>query len=210
MRLLLLACAAIALSGPTLAADVPAVEEPLAPAYIAPTGFDWTGFYVGANVGYGFSGDFSDDVGFRLNEGSGFVGGVQAGYNVQFDPLVVGIEGEIDYSNISDRFAGVRADLDWRGSVTGRLGWAVDRFLPYVKGGLAFGDVNFDTGRSDSNMLWGWTAGVGAEYAITNNVSVRAEYNYTDLGTDAFNTNIGSFDGAYSGSDVKVGVNYKF
>ena len=59
-------------------------------------------------------------------------------------------------------------------------------------------------------MLWGWTAGVGAEYAVTNNVSVRAEYNYTDLGTDAFNTNIGTFDGGYSGSDVKVGVNYKF
>ena len=210
MRLLLLASAAIVLSAPARAADIPTASEPITPSYIAESNFDWTGFYVGANLGYGFSGDFEEETGLGLGDGSGFIGGVQAGYNVQFNPMVVGIEGEIDYSGISDRFDGVRADLNWRGSVTARLGWAVDRFLPYVKGGLAFGDVTFDPGGSDSNVLWGWTAGVGTEYAITNNVSLRAEYNFTDLGTDAFNTNIGQFDGGYSGSDVKIGINYKF
>lgn len=210
MRRLLLAAAAMLLASPALAADIPTVDEPIAPNYIAPMGFDWTGFYVGANLGYGFSSDFNDKANLLLDEASGFTGGVQAGYNVQFDPMVVGIEGEVDYANISDRFGGAKGSLDWRGSVTARLGWAIDRFLPYVKGGLAFGDVSFDTGQSDSKVLWGWTAGVGAEYAITDNVSVRAEYNFTDLGTDAFNTNIGKFDGGFSGSDVKVGVNYKF
>ena len=73
-----------------------------------------------------------------IDSGDGFTGGAQAGYNMQFNPLVVGIEGEIDYADISDRSA-LKADLNWRGSVTPRLGFAIDRFMPYIKGGFAFG-----------------------------------------------------------------------
>jgi outer membrane immunogenic protein len=211
MKRIFLTAAAILFAAPAFAADLPRAAEPVAPAYIAPVAFDWTGFYVGANIGYGFKGDFDDNADLGIDDANGFTGGVQAGYNYQFNPLVVGIEGEIDYSGISDRFEDVRGDLNWRGSVTPRLGFAIDRFLPYVKGGLAFGSVEVDTGDKDDNVLWGWTAGVGAEYAVTNNVSVRAEYNYTDLTTDSFTTaEAGTFDAGYKGSDVKVGVNYKF
>jgi outer membrane immunogenic protein len=211
MKTILFTTAAILFAAPAFAADLPPAAEPMAPAYIAPVAFDWTGFYVGANAGYGFSGDFDENAGLDLNSGDGFIGGVQAGYNYQFNPLVVGIEGEIDYANISDRFEGNRGDLNWRGSLTPRLGFAIDRFMPYVKAGLAFGKVEVDTGDKDSNTLYGWTAGIGAEYAVTNNVTVRAEYNYTDLATDTFTTaDVGSFKAGYKGSDVKLGVNYKF
>jgi outer membrane immunogenic protein len=215
MHKLLLASAALALAGPAVAADLPRAPEPLAPsAAIAPGAFSWTGFYVGLNAGYGFSGSFSNDANLGLGSGDGFTGGLQAGYNYQFnqfDPLVVGIEGEVDYANIFASAGDARGDLNWRASITPRIGYAFDRLMPYVKGGAAFGDVKIDTGfGSDTNVLWGWTAGLGVEYAFTDNLSVRAEYNYTDLGRDTFTDNLGSLRAGYKGSDVKVGVNYRF
>jgi outer membrane immunogenic protein len=207
MKKYLLASAALIMAGPALAADLPVMAEPAAPAYIAPTAFNWSGFYVGANIGYGFSGDFDA---FGLDGADGFTGGVQAGFNYQYDPLVVGIEGEIDYSDINDGAAGFNGDLNWRGSITPRLGFAVDRFMPYVKAGLAFGSVEIKTPLGkDDQVLYGWTVGGGAEYAVTNNVSVRAEYNYTDLGDDDFNAGA-RVNSGFTGSDVKLGVNYRF
>ena len=212
MKKLLLAGAAILLASPALAADLPRYSEPATPAYVAPVAFNWTGFYAGANVSYGWT-DFRDTLaGVRLNSGNGFGGGVQAGYNMQYDPLVVGIEGEIGYSGSKDTFAGNKATLGWRGSLTPRIGYAIDRFLPYVKAGLAAGDVDFKAAGlgSDSSMLWGWTVGVGAEYAVTNNVSVRVEYDYTDLARDNFNFGGTTAKAGATTSDIKLGVNYKF
>ena len=214
MKKLLLATAAVMLAGPALAADLPRYSEPAAPAqaYVAPA-FNWTGFYAGANLSYNW-GDF-DTAGTttRLNDGHGFGGGVQVGYNMQYDPLVVGIEGELGYANSKDSFGGDKGTLGWRGALTPRLGYAIDRFMPYVKAGLAGGDVEIKDsglGGSDSAMLWGWTAGIGAEYAVTNNVSVRLEYDYTDLGRDNFNLGGTTAKAGFKGSDVKLGVNYKF
>jgi outer membrane immunogenic protein len=210
MKTLILASTAMILAAPAFAADLaPRAVEPAAPAYIAPAAFSWTGFYVGANAGYGFSGKFE---GTPADGGDGFTVGGQAGYNYQFNPIVVGIEGEIDYADIKDRFDGFKGDLNWRGSVTPRLGFAIDRFMPYIKGGFAFGDVEFsDPAGNDDQVLTGWTVGGGAEYAVTDNVTVRAEYNYTDLGKDSYTTPVvGTFKAGYKGSDVKLGVNYKF
>jgi outer membrane immunogenic protein len=210
MKKLILATTALILAAPAAyAADLaPRSVEPVAPAYIAPAAFNWTGFYVGANAGYGFSGDFSGG----LDGGNGFEVGGQAGYNYQFNPLVVGIEGELDYSDVKDSFAGFKGDLNWRGSITPRLGFAIDRFMPYIKGGFAFGDVEIkDPIGSDDQVLTGWTVGAGAEYAVTDTITVRGEYNYTDLGKDTFSTPVaGTFKAGYKGSDVKLGVNYKF
>jgi outer membrane immunogenic protein len=209
MKKLVLATSAILLSAPAFAADLPRAAEPVAPApYIAPAAFNWSGFYVGVNAGYAFGGDFDIDA---LDSADGFVGGAQAGYNFQFDPIVVGIEGEIAYADVSDKFADLEGTLNWRGSVTPRLGFAIDRFMPYLKGGLAFGDVEVKdaTGKDDKTQL-GWTVGAGAEYAVTDNVTVRAEYNYTDLGKDDFTTPAGTVKAGYKGSDVRAGVNYKF
>jgi outer membrane immunogenic protein len=213
MKKLLLATAAIMLAGPALAADLPRYSEPATPVYVAPAAFNWTGFYAGANVSYNW-GDF-DTIGTttRLNDANGFGGGIQAGYNMQYDPLVVGIEGELGYANSKDSFAGSKGTLGWRGSLTPRIGYAMDRFLPYVKAGVAVGNVEIKDatlGGSDSATAWGWTAGVGAEYAVTNNVSVRVEYDYTDLTRESLALGGTAAKAGFKGSDVKLGVNYKF
>ncbi|QEN87387.1 porin family protein [Labrys sp. KNU-23] len=211
MKKLLLATAVTLITGSAFAADIPQYQEP-APAYQAPaSNVTWTGFYAGINLGYGFSGDFDADRGVRLNEASGFTGGVQAGYNMQYDPIVVGLEGSLNYADITDKYDGHKGTYGFNGSITPRLGYAMGDFLPYIKAGLAFGDVEINRfGAKDSQWQVGWTAGFGAEYRVTPEVSVRAEYNYTSYGKDDFDIRSGIVKAGYSGSDIKVGVNYHF
>ena len=84
---------------------------------------------------------------------------------------------------------------------------AADTVLVAGIGNLFLTDDGFG---SDDSVLTGWTVGAGAEYAVTNNVTVRAEYNYTDLGKDTLTTPTAAASIGYQGSDVKLGVNYKF
>lgn len=206
MKKLLLATVALAgLAGSASAADVPYSREPLAP--MTPYNiYNWTGPYLGLHLGFGFGGDFD-----ALSDGAtGFLAGVQGGYNWQMDTIVFGIEGELSYSGIGDNYYGVDADLNWKGSITPRLGFAFDRFLPYVKAGLAFGDVEFSTpGISESEMMMGWTVGFGVEYAMTDALSLKVEYAYTDLGRDDFFLAAGH-EGGYDGHEIKAGINFHF
>jgi len=78
-------------------------------------------------------------------------------------------------------------------SVRGRIGFSFDRILPYVTAGLAYGNVEFTSNApagSDSQFQFGWTAGAGVEAALTDYVSARVQYTYSDLGSDAFLTNV--------------------
>lgn len=203
-KLLLSTAAVVVLGSSAFAADLPRYSEPMAPmnSYV----YNWTGFYLGLHAGYGFNGDF-DAVSDGAN---GFLGGIQGGYNAQFDAIVFGLEGELSYSGVGDSFNGVSADLNWKGAITPRLGIAFDRFLPYVKAGIAFGDVEFNNALfSESEMMAGWTVGLGVEYAVTNNLSVKVEYDYTDLGRDNFALAAGG-QGGYDGHEVKAGVNFRF
>jgi outer membrane immunogenic protein len=204
-KFLLTTVAVLGFATPALAADIPAAGEPVAPAYIAPAAFNWSGPYIGVHLGYGFNGEFNH----AIDGASGFIGGLQAGYNVQFDPLVVGIEAEISYTDLSESSGGIEANLNWKGTIAPRIGFAMDRFMPYVKAGLAVGSVEASDVNSDDAVLWGWTAGVGAEYAVTNQVSIKAEYAYTDLGSETFSLPAATKVG-YSGSEVKIGLNYRF
>lgn len=210
----------LATAGSAFAADLPSVAPYEA---AAPAGYyDWTGFYVGAQVGYAFAdSDFGGDA-------DGFVGGVHAGYNYQINNWVVGVEADVEYSDASASGAvvlpapaGLTAfgiDNEWNGSVRARLGYAFDRVLVYATGGVAFGgfDVRATNGlisSSDSATHVGWTVGAGVEYAITQNVTARAEYRYTDLGDKnyTFAAPVGTvnFDAADIHT-VRVGVSYKF
>jgi len=180
----------------------------------APYKFSWTGFYAGANIGYAFSGD--EEIGLTTNLGgfaragdfelSGFFGGLQAGYNWHLSPsLVFGIEGDIQLSGVDDKVgpnatvpAGgiVRgsSDVQWLGTLRGRLGWAADRTLFYATGGLAFAGVdyvvNFTNGVNTSVMknddtLTGYVVGGGIEHAFSNRWSLKFEYQYINLGKEA-------------------------
>jgi len=149
--------------GVAQAADLAAA--PVEPAAPIPYAFSWTGFYVGANIGYGFGGD--DKVGAKVDDVfvlrdidklnlSGVFGGGQVGYNYQMGSFVFGLEGDIQVSGVKDDFnrtvgvfpgfsADVHADskVNWFGTLRPRVGYAWDRVLIYATGGLAFGGVDY-------------------------------------------------------------------
>lgn len=202
-----------------LAADLPARKP--APTYV-PTAplFTWTGLYVGANIGAGFTQDGgltgSNSTWLWSNNGSsaGIIGGGQIGFNYQIAPMfVVGLETDFQATSLGSNNSGwfnMNSKLPWFGTVRGRVGLALadSRFLVYGTGGLAYGQVKNDWfGASATNT--GWTAGGGVEYAFTPNWSAKAEYLYTSL-TPQNNWNLFSTNSRARFHTVRVGVNYRF
>jgi outer membrane immunogenic protein len=187
---------------------------PAAPMYAEPV-FTWTGAYVGLNGGYGFS---ESDISAPFTTGSfdtsgGLVGGT-LGYNYQIGQAVLGIEGDIDASfmkgsTICGGGFSCETKNNWLGTVRGRLGYAMGRFMPYVTGGAAFGDVKTSVAGlgSASDTQVGWTAGAGVEAMLTGPWSAKVEYLHVDLGrTDAVFGSSTKFE-----SDmVRAGLNYRF
>ncbi len=166
--------------------------------------YSWAGPYLGGNIGYGW-GDTSNNP----TKPSGFNGGVQAGYNWQRGPWVFGIEADAQLNGADDTFAPWKFSNPWYGTVRGRVGYAVNNVLFYGTGGLAFGELKGETfGLSEDHTTLGWTVGLGAEFALTQNWSAKAEYLYVDLSQRNF-----SVTGASNGYDfsvVRLGVNYHF
>jgi outer membrane immunogenic protein len=102
-----------------------------------------------------------------------------------------------------------------RATIRGRLGYAFDRFLPYITAGLAAGDINATRpgfpGGSSSNA--GWTVGAGLEFGIASNVSVKAEYLYVDLGDFNCGFNCGlvaNGNVSYDANIFRGGLNIRF
>jgi len=192
----------VALLGtPAAAADLS--YPPPAAAYAPAPVFTWTGFYIGANAGYGFGeADFSGDI-------DGFIGGLQAGYNWQGagSPLVLGVETDIQYADVSSSVF----SLDYFGTVRARVGYAFDQFLVYGTGGFAYGAGSYELlGLSNDRNHFGWTIGAGAEYALGNNWSVKGEYLYLDMGEETYATFTGPRDVGLTSNIVRAGVNYRF
>jgi outer membrane immunogenic protein len=177
-------------------ADMPAHLPPKAPVVAPVPYFSWTGFYLGFNGGGGWGRSSHADTNFGLvtpnfDLSGGLLGGT-AGYNYQAGNAVLGLEGDLDWAKISGTTTtfvpGVNYSsyLQWLGTVRGRVGLAFDRFLPYVTGGLAVGNVKGTisgpgTALSGTSTDAGWTVGAGLEYGITPSLSVKAEYLYLDL-----------------------------
>lgn len=199
-RLLAGIAAMVSLAAPAGAADMTQYGSY---GYAAPAApFSWTGFYIGANAGYGWgtAGNQSPD---------GFMGGLQGGYNLQFagSPLVAGLETDFDWSGIS---AGAFS-VDYFGTVRARLGFAFDRVMAYATAGLAYGQGQFEVaGLSNTQTHTGWTIGAGAEFALDRNWSARAEYLYVDLGSSTYSSLFGPASVGYDGNVVRAGVNYRF
>ncbi len=166
--------------------------------------YSWAGPYLGGNIGYGW-GDTSNNP----TRPSGFNGGLQAGYNWQSGSWVYGIEADAQLGGADDTFAPWKFSNPWYGTVRGRVGYAVNNVLFYGTGGLAFGELKGETfGLSEDHTTLGWTVGLGAEFAVNQNWSVKAEYLYVDLAQHNF-----SVTGASNGYDfsvVRLGVNYHF
>jgi outer membrane immunogenic protein len=198
------AAASMMLAGAASAADMAVKARP---APIPAPVFSWTGCYIGAQVGWAELRDRQDlsSPTFALpvdSTASGVKGGGHAGCNYQVSRFVFGLEGDIEDSDINNRYVigfpftntTGTVKTDWQGSIRGRVGLAFDRVLLYATGGWAWARVTdtyctlvggvcaiggpgfFDSISSTRN---GGTVGVGLEYAFFNNFSARVEYRYT-------------------------------
>lgn len=166
--------------------------------------YSWAGPYLGGNIGYEWG-----SVDNNPSKPSGFVGGVQAGYNFQNGPWVFGIEGDIQAAGADDTFAPWKFSNPWFGTLRGRAGYAFNNVLFYGTAGLAFGELRAQTfGWTESHTTAGWTIGAGAEVGLAPNWSAKLEYLYIDLSTSQFA--ITGVSNGYSASVVRAGVNYHF
>jgi outer membrane immunogenic protein len=200
MKKFLLSGVALAiLAGPVFAADLPARRGvPMkAPEPVMTYGTNWTGFYVGAHAGGGWSSKCFEFAGASegCHNGDGWLAGGQLGYNWQAGNWVFGLEFSGSFADISGSHAALLDPTDtYRSRVdsvllfTGRVGMTFDRVLRYVTGGGAwvndrFRYVDAGVGTAAANTdRWGWTIGGGAEFALSPNWSLAAQYNYVDLG----------------------------
>jgi outer membrane immunogenic protein len=219
-RILLAGAAMLALAAAAGAADLPRRYDPMpakAPPFYGPA-YNWSGFYVGINGGFGWGrSDWTSTGEFDL--AGGLVGGT-VGYNWQNGPWVLGVEGDIDWTNIKGDTTnlcalGCETSNNWLATVRGRVGYTFDRFMPYITGGLALGDVRARTpgfaGAKDTRF--GWTAGGGMEFAIFGNWTAKAEYLYVDLGDFNCGFNCGPVNPdnvSFTSHIVRGGVNVRF
>jgi outer membrane immunogenic protein len=162
---------------------------------------DLSGFYVGAQAGYGWGEvDWSDaDLTSESvsHDANGALGGVYLGYQHDMSDMVLGVERSFSFANLEDEmFSAVNpadvsyeTEIDMIATATARIGFQFDNLMPFARAGYAGADVEVrgtNTGIGDafrnSNWEHGWTAGAGLEYRLTNQIMIGAEYSYTDLG----------------------------
>jgi outer membrane immunogenic protein len=236
---------ALLIGGPALAADLPPPPAPMprAPATYVPAAvpyYNWTGIYVGGNLGFGFNhGSYTDAAGnsFGTQSNTKFLGGGQIGLNYEFgNGVVIGAEAMFDWTpnaansativGAGGNTATLTINNSWLSTFTGRLGYAWDRVLVYGKGGFAWvGSSNSRVTDNTSGISvtgatnnYGWTAGLGVEYAVWGNLSARVEYDFVGLNGATFGTPAGfvSFPSdSFTGNNrniqlVTLGLNYKF
>jgi outer membrane immunogenic protein len=224
-KLLLTTVSALAFSVPAMAADV-----------VEPAPFDWTGPYVGVNVGATIFDDNLDLSGGlipgQLSGGDGsetdVTFGAQVGYNFQTDNLLLGIEGDFNYLNADDDLlltgkggAKWESDHDWFATIRARAGLVSDQTLFYITGGVAFldssyelTDLAFGASEGDDDTLVGWTNGGGVEYAFSEDWSAKIEYLYADFGSvdEKVSGGLGTFKGSADPElhVIRAGLNYHF
>ena len=185
----------------------------------------WTGFYVGVNGGGGWGQSRHDFEAAGTTTGdyrvSGGTAGGTLGANLQAGGLLLGVEGDMNWSDIggSDSCPNpnftCRTRNKWFATARGRVGYALDRFLPYITAGAALGEIRAnipDFGSARETEL-GFTGGAGLEAGIFRGLSAKVEYLYLDLGK--FNcgfscTSTGVDDVKFNAHLFRVGLNYRF
>jgi opacity protein-like surface antigen len=192
-------------------------KAPIDKAAPAQTPYNWTGLYIGPYLGadWGYTNwTFRDDGGTTNPRFAGLLGGGEIGYNYQTGKWVFGIEGDAGATNSRGArpcptgfFYNCEIDTDWLATATARVGYAYwDRLLMYAKGGAAIAQDRAESwcntvsqptvpaagltgcpSQSDSKVKAGWTVGLGSEFGLMQNVSVKGEIMYFDLGSDRYN-----------------------
>jgi outer membrane immunogenic protein len=219
-----------AAAAPAIAADIPVKARPMAPV-MAPV-FNWTGFYIGGHVGYGWADKSWTETTALFgvsHKADGFLGGGQVGFNYQINTLVLGLEGDFSWADLdggSTVLFGAAAPVsvpfntkvEWTATLTGRVGLAFDTWMLYGKGGVAWAHDRYSTSFYTFPLLSevtetrvGWTVGAGVEWAFAQQWSAKLEYNYMDFGSE----NVSFFPTTTMAIEqeihaVKFGINYRF
>ncbi|MBY6240897.1 outer membrane protein [Methylosinus sp. Sm6] len=185
-------CSALLSVGTATAADLPARKAE--PAFAPPPALLFEGFYVGAHAGYAGFGDRAQTVlaannavlSSKTGSGGSFIGGVHAGYDWRYGPLVYGVVGDISGARaraytVDPIFGyGVQNTIDAQGSIRGRLGWNYERALLYVTGGMELAHIerSYQAPLGSTTTNW-WsvtpTVGAGVEYALDTRWSAHIE-----------------------------------
>lgn len=194
------------------AADIITDQSPEPPVTAVGDTYLWTGPYLGVYGGYKWL--HSDASGASDISGiDGLTGGAYLGYNYQLGGnWVTGLEGMVGISGADHSFGGISVDQDWEASLRARMGYAFENSMIYGLAGVGGTDVNASTTTgSDSNVLLGWQIGAGIETVLTEGITGRVEYDYSDYAARGFSLGAaGSPDIGLAGHTVKVGVGFKF
>lgn len=237
MKILTIAAlAGCMVAGPALAADL-YVPPPAAPMMSPTPVYNWSGFYIGANVGYASADADAAFVtapfaGIPITASpKGFLGGIQAGANFQTGNVVLGVQGALDAADINDTYADptigvvalgggaapgstVTTKTDWTGSLLARAGYSFGAFLPYVTGGYVAAHVKTaaTSGNiSDDQVLNGWGLGVGLDMALDENWSAEIQYLHSELSGPNFYSGQPYENSANPKTNaVTAAINYKF
>jgi outer membrane immunogenic protein len=228
---------ALGLAAPAIAADLPARTYTKAPVMM-PALYDWSGWYVGINGGWGTENRCFDSTTaagtFITSDGchstSGGVAGGQLGYRWEMNSWVFGLEAQGDWAGLSGSNASVlvpgdlnRSRMDAFGLFTGQIGYAWNTTLLYLKGGAAVVADRNDilaggavVATTPGDNRWGGTVGAGVEYSFAPSWSVAVEYDHLFIGNNlsTFTTPAGTIFGTdriHGDADlVTARINYRF
>jgi opacity protein-like surface antigen len=206
----------------------------------AQAAYNWTGLYIGAYLGADWGSTnwtFTDDGGTTNPRFAGLLGGGEIGYNYQVGKWVLGIEGDAGGTNTRGArpcptgfFYNCEINTNWLATATARVGYVYwDRLLVYAKGGAAIAQDRAESwcntasqptipaagltgcpSQSDSKIRAGWTVGLGSEFGLTQNVSVKSEIMYFDLGSDRYNIAGIPTDIQRNGFISTIGLHFRF
>jgi outer membrane immunogenic protein len=196
----------------------------------------WTGLHVGANVGGLFEGEADttalsvfNNAPFEFNNLSAFAGGVQIGYDIQTHNWVVGVEADFQWLDLEEQAAPsatpqdtADGKLNWFGTVRGRLGYSYGDWMPYITGGLLYGEFEAKynlpgvfglqpSWQKETNV--GWTIGGGVEIALHEGWSLRGEYLYLrfpERDISIPNTLGGTYEFDFEAHYARASLNYRF
>lgn len=215
-----LAASVVMAAMPTKAADFPYGQQPQ--PYQQPlnrVASAWQGFYVGAHAGYSW-GNFDSTLNpgpSALNfSGSSISGGLFTGLNFQITPqFLAGIEGDLTFFNPRNEqtIAGqvFQDRANWQSTIRGRGGLTFDNYFAYLTGGLAVSDIELrGPGGSQSRTVLGWAIGAGLEGRLNDNVFARAEYLYTNYGSDDYALGAQRVSGGLDTHTIRLGIGYRF
>jgi len=194
------------------AADAVIDSEPVPPTAPVIDTSQWGGAYVGVYGGYTWFDAESGIAGGDVDGDGGRYGGY-TGYNFQLDnDLVVGVEGQAGFNDADETSAFGEVERDFDASLRGRLGYAFESSLIYSFAGISFTDAEINVlGTPDSNSYNGFTVGGGLETFLTDSLTARVEYGFSDYGSEDFDLGpAGSQEIDLEDQSISLGLGVKF